>query len=244
VQGTDKLLRCPVAVSCLGVLLVAGLVAAPALAADNELTAQEKAEGWKLLFNGKDLTGWGHRSKGPIKNWKVEDGAIVLRHTEDRPVWNDLIYLDEKFENFHLSLDWKAECNSGVFVRAGVPNTPWAYLEIAISGNYKNPKLVPPLHADGALYSLAAPPREVRSHEGWNNFYIICDGPIIACKMNSVETFRVDFREEKWRQPQGKFKLIFADLPRQGWIVLQDHGSKDKFLGFKNIKVKVLPDRK
>jgi hypothetical protein len=178
------------------------------------------------------------------KNWKVEDGAIVLRHTEERPAWHDLIYLDEKFENFHLSLDWKAGCNSGVFVRAGVPGTPWAYLEIAISGEYKNRKRVPPDQADGALYSLAAPSRDAPSHEGWNNFYIICDGPIISCMLNGIETFRVDFREEKWHKPQGKFKLVYANLPREGWVVLQDHGSKGKFLGFKNIKLKVLASGK
>ena len=46
------------------------LIAAPATAADNELTDKEKADGWLQLFDGKSLDGWmtsaGKESKTPV----------------------------------------------------------------------------------------------------------------------------------------------------------------------------------
>ena len=56
---------------CLAMLLAA----APAVAADNELTAKEKAEGWILLFDGKTLDGWMTSGGKPSKT-PIEHGAI------------------------------------------------------------------------------------------------------------------------------------------------------------------------
>ena len=44
----------------------------PAAGEPNSLTAEEQAAGFKLLFNGQDLSGW----EAPGGNWKAEDGAI------------------------------------------------------------------------------------------------------------------------------------------------------------------------
>ena len=61
----------------LTVLLIAAasvLSAAPA----NQLTAKEKATGWKLLFDGKTTQGWRTFKKQsfPDKGWVVEDGWL------------------------------------------------------------------------------------------------------------------------------------------------------------------------
>jgi hypothetical protein len=42
-------------------------------AADNELTAEEKAAGWQLLFNGKDLSGWKNNDGKPL-NKEASEG--------------------------------------------------------------------------------------------------------------------------------------------------------------------------
>jgi hypothetical protein len=39
----------------------------------NELTAEEKADGWKLLFDGKTFEGWEWDREGI---WKINDGII------------------------------------------------------------------------------------------------------------------------------------------------------------------------
>lgn len=44
----------------------------------NTLTDAEKAAGWKLLFNGKDFSGWHNfKREGVRPGWKIEDGALV-----------------------------------------------------------------------------------------------------------------------------------------------------------------------
>src|SRR5262245_34414315 len=44
----------------------------------NQLTAKEKAQGWKLLFDGKTTKGWRgfHREGFPATGWAIENGTI------------------------------------------------------------------------------------------------------------------------------------------------------------------------
>lgn len=198
---------------------------------DYLLTKQERAGGWKMLFNGKDTSGWANREKDTVSNWAAEDGALVLK----KPGGGDLVYVAEKFENFELSIDWKSEGNSGVFVRMS-SQSDWLNtgMEIQVL-----PKSGTTVHSAGALYDLVAPPANATVKENdWNNFYIVCHGALVSCKLNGIETFRINLRDEKWKAPQGKFKLAYATLPRKGWIMLQDHGSS---VAYRNIKVKPLP---
>ncbi|MGH2645683.1 MAG: 3-keto-disaccharide hydrolase, partial [Chitinophagaceae bacterium] len=99
-------------VSAIISLLTANLLNAQSA---NTLTPQEKADGWQLLFNGKNLDGWHSYLKDkPTKNWKAEDGAIVVtdKHNGEQA---DLV-TDQEFENFDLKFEWKMEpcSNSGV----------------------------------------------------------------------------------------------------------------------------------
>src|SRR4051812_26362060 len=64
----------------------AALLASLAFAADhdrsmtsqNKLSAAETKQGWKLLFNGKDFTGWHNFKSDSVKpGWKVENGDLV-----------------------------------------------------------------------------------------------------------------------------------------------------------------------
>ena len=45
-------------------------------AADNELSKTEKEDGWQLLFNGHDLTGWKCNNGKPIAT-QVEDESLL-----------------------------------------------------------------------------------------------------------------------------------------------------------------------
>ncbi len=50
----------------------------------NTLTDAEKAAGWKLLFNGKDFTGWHNfKQEGVRPGWQVKDGALVCVDPHD-----------------------------------------------------------------------------------------------------------------------------------------------------------------
>ena len=63
-----------------------GLIALTAPAADdaapNQLTDKEKADGWKLLFDGKTTDGWHNFKKEGVKpGWQVKDGASLCRRS-------------------------------------------------------------------------------------------------------------------------------------------------------------------
>ena len=60
--------------------LVLALFAQTAFAAGSE--AKKKDDGFKPIFNGKDLTGW----EGDPRLWSVKDGCIVGQSTEENPV--------------------------------------------------------------------------------------------------------------------------------------------------------------
>src|SRR5205085_5071135 len=81
------------------------------------LRAADKDDGWRPLFNGKDLEGW-----TPIGSaqWKVEDGIIVGGQFGD-PKKSGLLTTNESFTDFELTLDFMIDehgkYNSGVYLR-------------------------------------------------------------------------------------------------------------------------------
>src|SRR5688572_20574842 len=69
--------------------------------APNTLTAAEKAEGWRLLFDGRTTAGWrGYQSQSMPPGWEVTDGTL-----RKPGVTADIITL-EQFGNFDLRFDW------------------------------------------------------------------------------------------------------------------------------------------
>lgn len=90
-----------------------GVAMSVAWAADNELTEKEKADGWKLLFDGKMLNGW--KATGNPEGWAVEDGAIACLARG-----GGYLYSEEQFDDFVLSIDYKIapRVNSGIFFRS------------------------------------------------------------------------------------------------------------------------------
>src|SRR2546423_655544 len=73
-------------------------------ATPNELTAQEKAAGWKLLFDGKTTQGWRSFKKEsfPARGWVVEEGWLHCLGKDG----GDII-TESEFDNFELQWEWK-----------------------------------------------------------------------------------------------------------------------------------------
>jgi hypothetical protein len=91
------------------------LTAAPA---DNQLTAAEKAEGWRLLFDGKTFNGWVDPTKqSPRGDSFVIDGGC-LKSVSHAKIEEDL-FSQATFQDFELEFDWKIapRGNSGVKYR-------------------------------------------------------------------------------------------------------------------------------
>src|SRR5687767_13065187 len=99
----------------LSLVLVCALVATAQI---NELSSKEKSAGWRLLFDGKTLTGWrGFHSQQIPAGWVVEDGCIkkVQAQGELGQAGGDLITADQ-FTNFEFAIEWKLSKggNSGI----------------------------------------------------------------------------------------------------------------------------------
>jgi len=84
----------------------------PAADAPNTLSKQEKAAGWKLLFDGKTMKGW----SAPGDSWVIEDGALK---SIPKPKLREDLISKESFGDFELSWEWKIEPkgNSGLKYR-------------------------------------------------------------------------------------------------------------------------------
>jgi hypothetical protein len=209
---------------------------APTSAADNELSTEEKAGGWQLLFNGRDLRGWKNNNDEPVRA-KIEEGAI---NPHDSGGY--LLVYNEPFGDFVLKCDVKMSqpsCNSGVFVRTGDLNDPvYSGLEVQVSSSTR-----PGLNNFGALYDLAAPSQDATRGRGeWDTIEIRCKGPLVAVSVNGQEVAAIhcDEWDQPGKRPDGsthKFGKAIKDFPREGYVGLQDHGHE---VWFKNIKLKKL----
>lgn len=84
----------------------------------NELTAEETAAGWRLLFDGKTMGGWEDPSKEtpPGDSWTIEAGC--LKSVPKPRIREDLFTLDS-FGDFELVFEWRIspKGNSGVKYR-------------------------------------------------------------------------------------------------------------------------------
>lgn len=216
---------------------VFALPVAPCVAGDNELSDQEKAEGWQRLFNGKDKTGWKCSTGAPIAT-PIEDGCL-----QPHEAGGYLIVHEKQFGDFVLKCDVKmAEpyCNSGIFFRvSNLADPPRHGLECQITS-----LSLDPYGLYGAIYDLARPSKNMLRGNlwGWHTVEIRCKGPHITVVIDgeTVTKMNCDEFTEKFKRPDGrkhKFNFAIKDLPRRGYIGFQDHGQK---VWYKNVKIKEL----
>jgi hypothetical protein len=212
------------------------LISADVHAADNQLTEQEKADGWQLLFNGRDLNGWKNNNDEPVKA-KLQDGTV-------NPYGSGgyLLVYEKPYADFVLKCDVKMsqpDCNSGIFVRTGDLSDPvYSGLEVQVSSDTK-----PGPNGFGSIYDLVAPSKDATNGPGkWDTVEVRCEGPLVTVTINGekVASINCDEWDQPGRRPDGsqhKFRKAIKDFPREGYIGLQDHGHD---VWYKNIKLKEL----
>ena len=96
--------RSSVVALILGLCLIADLRGTSCFAAEsiNQLTEEDKAGGWKLLFDGKTLQGWhSFKTNTVAGGWVVEDGWLHCLAKDSKQGGGDIISNGE-FDNFDL----------------------------------------------------------------------------------------------------------------------------------------------
>jgi len=91
-------------------LLVA---AAVALAVTPLLAAPPEGEGWKPLFNGKDLSGW-VVPKDDGGHWKAVDGVIDY-DARSQAKGNKNLVTKDAFGDYVLHIEWRLKKTSGLY---------------------------------------------------------------------------------------------------------------------------------
>src|SRR5439155_3353549 len=112
------------------------------------LPARAQSDGWKELFNGKDLTGWEHVGPG---GFTVEDG-LAKPHGGMGLLW----WTGEKVGDSVIRVVFKTEkkdSNSGFFIRVpDRPTEPWMPVYRGYEVQIDN--VGDDYHCTGDLYSL------------------------------------------------------------------------------------------
>lgn len=221
----------------LALLMTGGDVSAQAL---NTLTAKEKADGWRLLFDGKTTSGWrAYGADSMPSGWQAVDGSLArVSRAAD-------IITREQFGDFELTLEWKVAPggNSGLFYRA-VEGLEWIYhgapeYQILDDAGHRDGQN--PLTSAGANYGLHAAPRGIVKPAGeWNSTRIVAKGAHVEHWLNGQKTAEYEQGSPEWAKlvEGAKFKAWpqYGKAMR-GHIGLQEHGGRAEF---RNIKIREL----
>jgi hypothetical protein len=161
-------------VVALAALMGCAVIATPA-GMPNSLSGKEKAEGWKLLFDGKSLDQW-DLSTSPKTQWKAVDGAILTDSKE-----GGALLSKEDFANFELKVEFRTtdNVNSGVMLRNPRPDANKKNSEgYEVQIRDKNPgHYTGGSYLTGSLVNVEKAPADAKIVSGeWMSFDITADG--------------------------------------------------------------------
>jgi hypothetical protein len=219
----------------------------------NNLSEQEKEQGVKLLFNGKDFTGWRavHSNNVPTKNWVVKNAELTVLPSDGSETGNDIV-TTEQYGAFEMTFEFKFSegTNSGVkyFVNEEFDSDGKSGigLEYQILDDEKHPDAKMGVVGNRTLASVydlipsyKLDKRFQRKIGDWNQ------GRIVVYPNNIVQHWLNGFKVIEYERKSNIFDALVARSKYEkykgfgagdkGNILLQDHGNN---VSFRNIKIR------
>lgn len=211
----------------------------------NALSDFEAKNGWQLLFNGKNFTGWhGFNTSEAPDSWVITDGAMEMLTDVKGPLG---LTTDNEYESFVLSLEFKVSegANSGIlFQVAENEDYKFAYetgseYQVIDHEGWKEP--LEDWQICGANYAMYAPKLAAHKPAGeWNHALLIVDGNTVTQVLNGKVVVAYEKYSDEWKKLRNSGK--WADFPDygkydKGHIVFQHYGDN---VFYRNIKIKQL----
>jgi len=208
----------------------------------NQLTAREKAAGWKLLFNGRDTSGWRVFGKQtpPGPGWKVEEG-VLKKLAKQRG--GDVITTNT-FNNFEFYWEWRLEpkANNGIKYlvteqRPGIPGPEYQMID-----EEGGEDIAKQTHLTASFYDVLPPDEKkpLKKAGEWNSSRLIIKGNHVEHWLNGAKVLEYELGSEVVKAAVAKSK--FKNAPKfgekiQGHILLTDHVDE---AWYRNVKIREL----
>jgi hypothetical protein len=225
----------------------------------NQLTDEQKKQGWKLLWDGKTTKGWrgAKLDHFPDKGWTMEEGILSVEKSggAESAHGGDIITI-ETYKNFILEVDFMITegANSGIkyFVdpelNKGTGSAIGCEYQIlddrkhpdakqGVGGNRTLASLYDLIKADALMYGQDNREKRFNGVGKWNRARIEVRGKQVSHHLNGVKVIEYERGTQMWRALVSKSKYVkwpnFGEF-EEGHILLQDHGDK---VSFKSIKI-------
>ncbi|MBD1262099.1 DUF1080 domain-containing protein [Maribacter polysiphoniae] len=219
----------------------------------NQLTIDEKKQGWDLLWDGKTTEGWrgAKLEEFPSQGWEIKDGELTVLASggEESAAGGDIV-TKELYGDFELKVDFKLTpaANSGIkyYVDTEINKGPGSSIGLeyqilddalhpdAKLGNHEGSRTV------SSLYDLikADSNKHMNPIGEWNSAHIISKGNHVEHWLNGMKVLEYERNSDDFKKLVSESKYAkwpnFGELEK-GQILLQDHGDR---VSFKNIKIK------
>lgn len=186
-------------------------------------------DGFKPLFNGKNLDEWVVDTPGL---WRVENGMIIGKSPGLK--YNDFLRTKKHYKNFILKVtfqmtDETGKANSGVQFRSKPMEGSHEVIGYqADMGQQYWGCLYDESRRKKVLVQASAEAVAKLNKSGWNEYVITARGNRITLDLNGVKSV-------EWVETE-------AGIEQSGFLALQLHGGPPLEMKFKDLKIKVLPD--
>jgi hypothetical protein len=222
----------------------------------NRLTEEEKANGWKLLFDGRTSEGWrgAYLDHFPDTGWVVYNACLTVLESggAESQHGGDIVTLDE-YKDFEIKADFRITegANSGIkyyVTLAEKGNEGSAFgLEYQILDDDKHPDAKKGRNGNRTIASLydliPAKDKEPNPVGEWNHARIVSKDQHVEHWLNGKKVVAFKRGSQPFRQLVAMSKYSAKKYNKhgrfgeaeKGHILLQDHGNR---VSFRNIKIK------